>query len=155
MTTTTRKTSPRSRSAGPPRPPAGGRSAPGRGANAVARPPPKRKKPTHRKKPVPGGPLTREDKAFLRGLGHHLDPVIQVGLKGVTETLVAETKRALKAHELIKVKLGKNAPEETLAAAQSMAEKTKAEVIQVIGGMVLLYLEPLDPLDRKIQIPGR
>lgn len=111
-----------------------------------------RQKPKHKGRT---GPLTREDKTFLRGLGHKIDPVIQVGHKGVTDTLIAETKSALRAHELIKVKLGKNAPEEVDSAAESIAGQTNSVVVQVIGGVVLLYKEPPDFDDRKIHVPGR
>lgn len=124
-----------------------------------AKAPAKKKTPskatTASKKKGRAGPLTRDDKAYLRGLGHRLSAVIQVGHKGVSETLIAETKRALAAHELIKVKLGKNAPDEVDVAAQAFAEQTGAEVVQVIGGVVLLYAEAADPEDRKIRIPGR
>lgn len=113
------------------------------------------KAPKKGAKKGPSGPLTRDDKAYLRGLGHRLSAVIQVGHKGVSETLIAETKRALGAHELIKVKLGKNAPDEVDVAARAFAEQTGAEVVQVIGGVVLLYAEAPDPEDRKIRIPGR
>ena len=113
------------------------------------------KAPKKGAKKGPSGPLTRDDQAYLRGLGHRLSAVIQVGHKGVSETLIAETKRALAAHELIKVKLGKNAPDEVEVAAQAFAAQTGAEVVQVIGGVVLLYAEAADPEDRKIRIPGR
>jgi RNA-binding protein len=73
----------------------------------------------------------------------------------VTDALVAEAKSALRAHELIKVKLGRHAPEETSTVADAIASMTGAEVVQVIGGVALLYAEPKDPADRKINIPGR
>ena len=110
-------------------------------------------------KPKPKGRRTGKfigaDRSYLRGLGHHLEPVILVGHKGVTESLVAETRVALGVHELIKVKAGTNAPEETAIVAETLATLTGAHVVQVIGGVVLLYSEPPDPEKRKIQIPGR
>jgi RNA-binding protein len=105
-------------------------------------------------KPLPG-PLTGSQKRQLRALAHHLEPVIMVGQKGVTDSLVSETKHALEAHELIKVRVGKNAPEETEEAAKALAEKTKSELVQVIGAVVVLYRAAEDPEKRKIRLGAK
>src|SRR5690348_583007 len=47
---------------------------------------------------------------YLRGLGHHLDPIVQIGKDGITEGVVTATRTALLAHELIKVKILPEAP---------------------------------------------
>src|SRR2546430_5716756 len=49
--------------------------------------------------------LTAKQRQYLRGLAHSLAPVVRVGKGRLTESIVAETKRSLEAHELIKVRI--------------------------------------------------
>ena len=48
--------------------------------------------------------LSERQRKYLRGLGHALNPVLLIGNAGVTPAVIAEAKRALQDHELIKVK---------------------------------------------------
>ena len=48
--------------------------------------------------------LSERQRKYLRGLGHALNPVLLIGNAGVTPAVIAEAKRALHDHELIKVK---------------------------------------------------
>lgn len=103
-------------------------------------------------KPLPG-PLTGNQKRHLRGLAHKIEPVILVGHKGITAPLVAEARQAIAVHELIKVKVGKNAPEEMDAAVDALVKGTGAQLVQVIGGIVVLYAPAEDPERRNISLP--
>lgn len=95
--------------------------------------------------------LTPRQRQYLKALGHHLSPVIQVGHKGLTAELAAETARALDAHELIKVKFMETAPGERHALGEDLATQTGAQVCQVIGRTALLYRpRPADPV---IELP--
>lgn len=80
--------------------------------------------------------MTGKQRRFLRALGHHLSPVVQIGHDGVSEALVKAAREQLEAHELIKVKIGEGDRHE---AADLLAEKTGAEVAQVLGRTALLY----------------
>lgn len=84
-------------------------------------------------------PLTSAQKKQFRSIGHHLSPVVQVSENGMSDGAVAEVKRALSDHELIKVKLMSNERDERKAQAEALAEKVHAEVVQTIGKIVLLY----------------
>jgi RNA-binding protein len=75
----------------------------------------------------------------LRALGHALDPVIAVGKAGVTEGLARETERALLQHELVKVRVMREAPIDRKEAATALAEATGATLAQVLGRTFLLY----------------
>ncbi len=91
-------------------------------------------------------PLTGKQRRQLRALGHHLQPVLQVGHAGVTEAVVAALEQALVDHELVKVRISENAPEPRAAAATTLATATSSEVAQVLGRTVLLYrARPEDP----------
>jgi RNA-binding protein len=83
--------------------------------------------------------LTGKQRRFLRALGHHREPVVQVGKDGISEGLVAALDVALETHELVKVKLGEavGADRRTLGAA--IAEAVGGELVQVLGRTVLVY----------------
>ena len=83
--------------------------------------------------------LTGKQIRTLRGLAHHLDPIVYVGKADITETLVKQTDEALEAHELIKVGVQDTSDLETREAADQLAAQTNSEVVQVIGHRFALY----------------
>jgi RNA-binding protein len=83
--------------------------------------------------------LTGKQRRHLRGLGHALRPVAQLGKDGITETLVGAIDAALTTHELIKIKLLDTAPVDRHDAAEVVAARTSSEVAQVLGLTILLY----------------
>jgi RNA-binding protein len=83
--------------------------------------------------------LTGKQRRYLRSLGHHLEPVVQVGHEGISEAVVRQTDQQLEAHELIKVRIGEAAPEDRHDTAALLAGKTQAVVAQVLGRTALLY----------------
>ena len=82
--------------------------------------------------------LTGKQRRKLRGLGHHLEPVVIVGQGGVTPGVGAAVEQALYDHELIKVKFNEG-PDDRYDGAQMLAEQTGAEVAQILGKTLLLY----------------
>ncbi len=82
--------------------------------------------------------LTGKQRRKLRGLGHHLEPVVIVGQGGVTPGVVAAVEQALYDHELIKVKFNEG-PDDRFAGAQMLSEQTGSEIAQILGRTVLLY----------------
>ena len=83
--------------------------------------------------------LTGKQRRHLRALGHHLDPVVQVGKEGISEGLVSALDVALETHELIKVKLGESAGADRRALGAAVAEAAGGELVQVLGRTVLVY----------------
>lgn len=79
------------------------------------------------------------DRKRLRQIAHHLDPVVTVGDHGLSDSLIAETERALVDHELIKVRLHGSDREERARAADALATACKAEIVQSIGKILVLY----------------
>ncbi len=91
--------------------------------------------------------LTGKQRRHLRALAHPLHPLVQVGKDGLDDGLVAAVDRALTDHELIKVKVGDNAGEAKADVADQLAARTKSEVAQIIGNIVLLYrAHPNEPV---------
>lgn len=104
--------------------------------------------------PPPRNPvaLTGAQRRHLRGLGHHLKPVIQIGAKGITEGLVQATREALERHELIKVSTLPEGPLDRKQAPQALADATGAHVAQILGRTSLLYRRRCE--DPIIELPG-
>lgn len=91
--------------------------------------------------------LTNKQRAELRGMANTIDTILQVGKGGVTETVMVQANDALRARELIKIKVLDTAPYSTRDTADILAEKTESEVVQVIGGKIILYKRNLkDPV---------
>ena len=93
-------------------------------------------------------------KQYLRGMAHHLKPMIQVGKLGMTPALVETIRKALDDHELIKIKfLGfkdeKNEISERIVAA------TDAVFVGLIGNVLTIYRESSDEDKRFISIPSK
>ena len=84
-------------------------------------------------------PLSIAEKKRFRRIGHELKPVVMTGGEGLSEGVVAEVERALEDHELIKVRINGEDREERAAAITALARHCKAQVVQVIGKIVLLY----------------
>lgn len=83
--------------------------------------------------------LTNKQKRFLQKEAHHLKPIFQVGKSGVHEQMIKEISDALEARELIKITLLQNTMEETGSAAETIASEVEAEIVQTIGGTIVLY----------------
>ncbi len=98
--------------------------------------------------------LIGKQKRFLRSLGHHLEPVVQLGKEGLSENLAKAARDAFKTRELIKVKLGQNCALSAEEAAAALSGLTGAAVAQLIGRTILLYLpnKKLKPEER-IRLP--
>ena len=82
--------------------------------------------------------LSDRQKKHLRGLGHHLKPVVWVGQHGLSDAVLTEIGVALDAHELIKVKIAAGRDERTRLAAK-ICDQTAATLIHSIGQMIILF----------------
>ncbi|MBE5757496.1 MAG: ribosome assembly RNA-binding protein YhbY [Clostridiales bacterium] len=83
--------------------------------------------------------LTAQQRAKLRSIGSNLKDLVFVGKEGVTENVIAQVDDNLYAHELIKVKVQKTAPDDIREIANMIAEKCLCEVVSVIGSKILLF----------------
>lgn len=77
----------------------------------------------------------------LRAEGHHLSPVVQVGKEGVTEAVLRQLDRALGDHELVKVRIGTESPQDRFEAAEALAAGAGpgTKLAQILGRTVLVY----------------
>ena len=97
--------------------------------------------------------LTGKQRRYLRALGQQITPTVHVGHEaGVTDAVVRHAEVELHTHELIKVRISPNAPASRHDTAEELAERTNAELVQVLGRTALLYRERAD--DPTIVLPG-
>lgn len=81
-----------------------------------------------------------------------MEPIFQVGKNSMTPELTAAIAEALEARELIKISVLKNCADDPKEIAQLVAERTRSQVVQVIGKKIVLYKEGKDK-KKKIQLP--
>lgn len=96
--------------------------------------------------------LSTKQKQFLKGLAHHLNPVVMLGGNGLTEGVLAEIENALNYHELIKVKVAGADRETKQLIIDAIVRETKAAQVQTIGHILVLY-RPSEEV--KIQLPRK
>ncbi|MGE6259479.1 ribosome assembly RNA-binding protein YhbY [Heyndrickxia sporothermodurans] len=95
--------------------------------------------------------LTGKQKRFLRSKAHHLNPIFQVGKGGVNENMVKQISEALEARELIKVSILQNCDDDRDSVAQLLANGTGADIVQIIGNIIVLYKESRE--NKQITLP--
>ena len=83
--------------------------------------------------------LSERQRKYLRGLGHALNPVLLIGNAGVTPAVIAEAKRALHDHELIKVKFRGAEREARDAGLSALGLSTDSVLVHRIGHTALYY----------------
>ena len=89
--------------------------------------------------------MTAVQKKALKARAHNLNPILQLGEKGLTDAVVAEIDRALGAHELIKVRAASLNRDEREVALASICERTQCHPVQHIGKMLIVYRQKPQP----------
>lgn len=83
--------------------------------------------------------ITSRQARYLRGLAHHLNPVVQIGSARVTDPVIEKVDAELDNHELIKVRVQSAERHELDEAAKKLCESTRADLVQTIGHVLVLY----------------
>lgn len=96
--------------------------------------------------------MTSKQRAYLKSMAMSMDPIMQIGKATVTPEITKSVDQALEARELIKIKVLKNCIADPRDIGELLAERTHAEVVQVIGKKIVLYRE--NPKKKnKIELP--
>lgn len=95
--------------------------------------------------------MTSKQRAYLKSLAMGIDPIMQIGKATVTPELTKSVEQALEARELIKIHVLKNCVADPRDIANLLAERTRSEVVQVIGKKIVLYRE--SKTKKKIELP--
>lgn len=83
--------------------------------------------------------LNNKEKKYLRKLANPLNAIFQVGKEGVSLNQIKGIDDYLEAHELVKISILKNCDSEPMEVALDLCSATKAELVQIIGKIVILY----------------
>jgi len=95
--------------------------------------------------------MTSKQRSYLKGLAMSEQAIFQLGKGDIDENFIKQIDTALEARELIKISCLQTHFEGPHAAAENLAEKTGAEVVQVIGSKIVLYRE--SKKNKKIELP--
>lgn len=86
--------------------------------------------------------MTSKERAALRAKANPLEPIIQIGKEGISDNLITQIDDTLDVRELIKIRVHlETAPAAPKKLANDIAQRLDADVIQVIGGVIVLYRE--------------
>ena len=96
--------------------------------------------------------MTTKQRAYLKGLAMNMEPIFQIGKSSLTPEVTKAVEEALAAREVIKVSVVNNCAGDPRELAAIVAERTQAEVVQVIGKKIVLY-RPGKDNKRKIVLP--
>ena len=96
--------------------------------------------------------MTSKQRAYLKSLAMTMEPILQVGKGSVTPELTTSVAEALEARELIKISVLQNCLDDPKEIAAVLAERTRSQVVQVIGKKIVLYKEGKQD-KKKIQLP--
>jgi RNA-binding protein len=83
--------------------------------------------------------LSANQRRHLRSLAHPLKPLIMVGAKGISDSLVAELDSTLERHELLKVKVAAGDRDERDALIDVLLARSEATLVQRVGNIATLY----------------
>lgn len=97
--------------------------------------------------------MTGKQRAYLKSLAMVQDSILQIGKEGLSPENTKSIDEALAARELIKITVLQNCMEDLSELAQTAAERTRSQVVQVIGRRIVLYRPGRDE-KKKIFLPG-
>lgn len=83
--------------------------------------------------------MTGKERALLRSQAHHIEPIINIGKDSLTPAVTNAVDEALEARELIKIGVLKNCLDDPRILADTLSQRTRSTVIQVMGRKITLY----------------
>lgn len=96
--------------------------------------------------------MNSKQRAYLKSLAMNEDAILYLGKASLTDENLKNVEEALAARELIKIGVQKNCADDPRELAEAIAERTRAEVVQIIGKKIVLYREGKEK-HKKIQLP--
>jgi RNA-binding protein len=97
--------------------------------------------------------MNSKQRAYLRKISSTIDPIFQVGKSAVTPEITSAIDEALEKREIVKINVLKNCFYEPKDIAVVLADRTRSDLVHVIGRKIVLYRPAKDEKDRKIILP--
>ena len=97
--------------------------------------------------------MTSKQRAYLKSISSTYDPIFQIGKSSITPEMCDAVSEALTARELIKISVLNNCADDPKDLAQLLAERTRSQVVHVIGKKIVLFRQNPKKEDRKIKLP--
>lgn len=97
--------------------------------------------------------MTSKQRSYLKSIASTYDSIFQVGKSSVSPEIIEAIREALDKRELIKISVLKNCADDPKDIAQIIAERTRSQVVQVIGKKIVLYKPASNKEKRKIVLP--
>ncbi|MCR5830660.1 MAG: ribosome assembly RNA-binding protein YhbY [Lachnospiraceae bacterium] len=97
--------------------------------------------------------MTSKQRAYLKSVSSTYDPIFQIGKSSITPEMCDAVSEALTARELIKISVLKNCADDPKDLAQILAERTRSQIVHVIGKKIVLFRKNPKKEDRKIKLP--
>ena len=97
--------------------------------------------------------MTSKQRAYLKSISSTYDPIFQIGKSSITPEICDAVSEALAARELIKLSVLKNCADDPKDVAEVLAERTRSNIVHVIGRKIVLYRPNPKKEDRKIILP--
>lgn len=85
--------------------------------------------------------LSPETRRALRARAHALNPVVSIAENGLTESVLDEIDRCLKAHELIKIRVYGDDRTQREAFMNDICSRLGAAPVQQIGKLLVVWRE--------------
>ncbi|MEE1228259.1 MAG: ribosome assembly RNA-binding protein YhbY [Lachnospiraceae bacterium] len=83
--------------------------------------------------------MTSKQRAYLKGLAQKMDPVMQIGKASLTPEVIEAVREVIDKRELVKISILKNCFDDPHQMGEMLAERTRSELVQVIGKKIVLY----------------
>lgn len=97
--------------------------------------------------------MNSKQRAYLRKISAMDSPIFQVGKASVTPELTKAIDEALEKREIIKINVLKNCMHDCRNVAEVLADRTRSEVVHVVGRKIVLYRPAKEEKNRKIILP--
>lgn len=95
--------------------------------------------------------LKGKQRSYLKSIAHNLEPVIQIGKYGLTDSVLDQLDNLLEAREIIKITVLNNCAEDQMEMVSKMCDELNAEFVQSIGSRIVIYRESEE--NKKINLP--
>lgn len=83
--------------------------------------------------------MTSRQRAALRAMANNIDPVLFIGINGISDSTIKDAYDVLEKRELIKCSVQEGASLDAREACNILCEKLHAEPIQCIGRKFVIY----------------